>query len=185
MPFIYFYLSYCFISDVILSKLSLRLLGSEIYSYRVFTIIEFSLIALFFTSIIASSYYKRLIYVSMCLFYFLLIIDFFTNSFNKFDSLPTGIESILIILFCILLIFEKLNSENLHFNYTIWISFALIIFFAGTFFLFILSQNNFNNTNFSDTYGYVVAIFNSIKNLLIGIGILSESRYNFKKLQGA
>lgn len=183
MPFIYFYLAYCFISDVVLSKLSLRILGSEIYSFRVFTIVEFSLIAIFFTSTIVNRSYKRFIYISMTLFYILLIIDFLTNSFNQFDSLPTGIESILIILFSLILIFEKLNSENVHFNFSIWISFSFIIFFAGTFFLFILSQNNFSNTNFSDTYGYVVAIFNSIKNLLICLGIVSETRNTYKKLQ--
>jgi len=119
----------------------------------------------------------------MTTFYAFLIVDIFTNSFSKFDSLPTGFESIIIIFFSILLLFEKLNSDNLNFNYTIWISFALIIFFAGTFFLFILSQNNFSNSNFSDTYGYVVAIFNTLKNILFGIGIITESKLFYKKLQ--
>jgi len=158
-------------------------LGSEIYSFRLFTLVEFSLISIFFVIILNNSVYKRLVYILMTTFYAFLIVDIFTNSFSKFDSLPTGFESIIIIFFSILLLFEKLNSDNLNFNYTIWISFALIIFFAGTFFLFILSQNNFSNSNFSDTYGYVVAIFNTLKNILFGIGIITESKLFYKKLQ--
>jgi hypothetical protein len=180
---IYIYLSYCLISDIVLSKLSQKFLGSEIYSFRIFTIVEFTLISLFFITIIKSTLYKKLISISIFVFYTLLIVDYFSNSFSKFDSLPTGIESILIISYGLLTIFEKFSSSNIQFNYSIWVSFACIIFFSGTFFLFILSQNNFNNESFSDTYGYIVAIFNSIKNLLLAIAVISESKYTFKKLQ--
>jgi hypothetical protein len=52
------------------------------------------------------------------------------------------------------------------------------LFFSGTFFLFILSQNNFNDSSFILTYGYIVATFNIIKNLFISLGILSETKKN-------
>jgi hypothetical protein len=68
-----------------------------------------------------------------------------------------------------------MTSTDFSFNGTIWITIGFILFFSGTFFLFILSQNNFKDSSFILTYGYIVAIFNIIKNLFITIGIISES----------
>ncbi len=170
-----FYSFYCIFSDLVLSKLSLKYLESELYSFRLFTIIEYSIITFFIFQLIESDLFKRLIKIGSIIFIIVSILDIYTSSFTSFDSLPSGIESILVLSYCLFFVYEKMTSTDFSFNGTIWITIGFILFFSGTFFLFILSQNNFKDSSFILTYGYIVAIFNIIKNLFITIGIFSES----------
>jgi len=160
---------------LVLSKLSLKYLESELYSFRLFTIIEYSIITFFIFQLIESDLFKRLIKIGSIIFIIVSILDIYTSSFTSFDSLPSGIESILVLSYCLFFVYEKMTSTDFSFNGTIWITIGFILFFSGTFFLFILSQNNFKDSSFILTYGYIVAIFNIIKNLFITIGIFSES----------
>ncbi len=170
-----FYSFYCIFSDLVLSKLSLKYLESELYSFRLFTIIEYSTITFFIFQLIESDLFKKLIKIGSIIFIIVSILDIYTSSFTSFDSLPSGLESILVLSYCLFFVYEKMTSTDFSFNGTIWITIGLILFFSGTFFLFILSQNNFKDSSFILTYGYIVAIFNIIKNLFITIGIFSES----------
>jgi hypothetical protein len=170
-----FYSFYCIFSDLVLSKLSLKYLESELYSFRLFTIVEYSIITFFIFQLIESDLFKKLIKTGSIIFIIVSILDIYTSSFTSFDSLPSGLESILILSYCLFFVYEKMTSTDFSFNGTIWITIGFILFFSGTFFLFILSQNNFKDSSFILTYGYIVAIFNIIKNLFITIGIISES----------
>ena len=169
-----FYSFYCIFSDLVLSKLSLKYLESELYSFRLFTIVEYSIITYFIFQLIESTLFKRLIKTGSMIFIIVSILDIYTSSFTSFDSLPSGLESILVLSYCLFFVYEKMTSTDFSFNGTIWITIGFILFFSGTFFLFILSQNNFKDSSFLLTYGYIVAIFNIIKNLFISIGIVSE-----------
>lgn len=169
-----FYLFYSLISDLFLSKLSIRYLNSELYSFRVFTFVEYFSIIYILTTQLESVLLKKIIKnISIC-FVFFLLFDFFNSPLNEFDSIPTGIESLLILGTSILLLYEKVIKTNNYFSSFVWISIGLILFFAGTFFLFILSQNNYSNLEFNITYGYIVAVFKILMYLFIFIGIITE-----------
>ena len=181
LNFLSFYLLFCLVSDLILNKLSLKYFNSEIYSYRIFTIVEFC-------SIIFYSYYttqnnliKKLILGAFLLFFCSQVYDIIYNNTFDFDSIPVGIESVSILIVSILLIYNKLTNESPEniFSPEVIISIAFILFFAGTFFLFILSQQNFYKKSFNETFSYIVASFNIIKNTLITIGVIKYYNYNF------
>ena len=181
LNFLSFYLFFCLVSDLILNKLSLKYFNSEIYSYRIFTIVEFC-------SIIFYSYYttqnnliKKLILGAFLLFFCSQVYDIIYNNTFDFDSIPVGIESVSILIVSILLIYNKLTNESPEniFSPEVIISIAFILFFAGTFFLFILSQQNFYKKSFNETFSYIVASFNIIKNTLITIGVIKYYNYNF------
>ena len=173
-----FYTFYCIFSDLVLTKLSLKYLGSELYAYRLFTFVEYLSLTFFVFNLIESSSIKRIIKLGSLLFIIISILDIYTSSFESFDSLPSGVESILILSYTIFYIYERFSSTHFTFNGFVWIGIGFILFFSGTFFLFILSQNNFNNSAFILAYGYIVATFNIIKNLFISLGILSETKKN-------
>lgn len=173
-----FYTFFCIFSDLVLTKLSLKYLGSELYAYRLFTFVEYFSLTIFVFYLVESSLIKKIIKFGSLFFILISILDIYTSSFESFDSLPSGIESILILSYTIFFIYERFSSSNFAFNGFIWIGIGFILFFSGTFFLFILSQNNFNDSSFILTYGYIVATFNIIKNLFLSIGILSETKKN-------
>jgi len=178
-----FYLLYCLVSDIFLSKLSIKLFNSEIYSYRLFTLIEFFSLEFLLYFSIQNIKFKRIIWVFNIIFIVLLVIELMSNSFKEFDSIPTGVECILILATSILLIYERLLNPKIDklFDATVIIAFGLIIFFAGTFFIFILSQKNFNDNSFLTSYGFIVAFFNIIKNIFITIAISNKSTLDFTK----
>jgi hypothetical protein len=169
-----FYLCYSLISDLILTKLSIKYLQSEIYSFRLFTIVEYFSITYILYCQIESIIFRKFIKFSSLVFSFFILLDIFTNPLNEFDSIPTGIESLLILITSLLLLYEKILKSNKYFTAFVWISIGLILFFAGTFFLFIMSQNNYSDRDFNDTYGYIVAIFKILMYSFFFVGIISE-----------
>ena len=169
-----FYLCYSLISDLILTKLSIKYLNSEIYSFRLFTIVEYFSITYILYYQIESFNFRKFIKYSSLAFALFIIFDIYTNPLTEFDSVPTGIESLLIITTSIILLYEKILKSNYYFTAFVWIAIGLILFFAGTFFLFIMSQNNYSNTDFNDTYGYIVAIFKILMYSFFFVGIISE-----------
>lgn len=169
-----FYLLYSLISDLLLSKLSIRYFDSEIYSFRLFTVVEyFSIIYILYCQI-ESLTFRKFIKFSSLVFAIFIILDLYKNPLNEFDSIPTGIESLFILSNSIILLYEKILKSDTYFTSFVWIAIGLILFFAGTFFLFIMSQNNYNNTDFNDTYGYIVAIFKILMYSFFFVGIISE-----------
>jgi hypothetical protein len=49
---------------------------------------------------------------------------------------------------------------------------ALIIFFSGTFFIFIFSQSNYNVPEFKSTFTLINSIFNILKNLILAMAFV-------------
>jgi len=171
-----FYLFYSLISDLILTKLSIRYFDTEIYSFRLFTIVEYFSITFILYCQIESLFFRKFIKYSSIVFALFILIDIYTNPLNEFDSIPAGVESLFILTTSIILLYEKILKSNNYFTPFVWIAIGIILFFAGTFFLFILSQNNYSNTDFNDTYGYIVAIFKILMYSFFFVGIISEIR---------
>lgn len=172
------YSIYSILSDLFLSKISQRLFGTEIISYRFFTLVEFALFCSYLYFSINQKKFKKIIPIAVLIFTISVIIDLSNLSFNDFDSLPTGIESIIILSLSILCLSEILNSSDLFRKPKAWISFGLILYFSGSFFLFILSKNNLNNQEFANQYAIIISIFNIVKNISFFIAILVERKFN-------
>jgi len=171
-----FYCFYSIISDLFINKLSLKFLESEFYSFRLFTVIEFLCFSFIIYKTLSSSRLRKILIFSSLFFFLSIIIDLLTNSIENFDSLPTGVESILILFYCILTLYEQISTGKPLYSFPVLFAFSLILFFAGTFFLFILSQNNFENEEFSTLYDYIVAISKILMTLLMSVGILANRR---------
>jgi hypothetical protein len=175
-----FYLFYSLLTDLIFNKLSLKYLESEIYSYRIFTVVEFSILSIYLYREIVSAQYRSFIKITSLVFALFVVFDILTGTLNEFDSIPTGVESILVLSSSLLLLYERIIKNEEYSLSSIWIAIGLVLFFSGTFFLFILSQSNFNDINFSETYSYILASFKIISYILFSIGIISESKFSFK-----
>jgi hypothetical protein len=78
------------------------------------------------------------------------------------------------------LLYERIIKNEDYNVSSIWISIGLVLFFSGTFFLFILSESNFNNSGFSKTYSYILASFKIISYCLFSVGMIFENKLPFK-----
>jgi hypothetical protein len=152
--------------------------NSEFLGFRIFTIVEYIFIAYYLYINISSATYRRIIIWVSSLFLAFCLFDLFTSKSNTFDSLPAGIEGMLVIVFSLFYLFEKIKQPNSLFLYStsgFWIIVALIIYFSGTFFLFIYSQSYFNDPDFQREYSLMIAIFNILRNIIFAIAILIKS----------
>ncbi len=174
------YSVYSFFTDIFLSRFFQLHLGSEILSYRLFTVVEFLIFICFIYINASNKKIKKIALLSVLVFFISLIIDLGKFNVYDFDSLPSGVESILIITLTIICIREKLMNEKMLTQIDIWVHFANLLYFSGLFFLFILSQKNIHNSEFANIFSIATAVFNIIKNLIYSTGIIiykNSSKY--------
>ncbi|MCO5235889.1 MAG: hypothetical protein M9933_06430 [Chitinophagaceae bacterium] len=109
-----------------------------------------------------------------------LIYDLFSlTSNNSFDSIPSGIVSLLFFIYCIFYFYERINDTTSPFLYNspvFWVVVALIIYFAGTFFPFIYAQSHMKDDQFVSDYDLIHDTLYIIKNIIFGFAMLMKDQ---------
>ncbi|HEY8387020.1 MAG TPA: hypothetical protein VIK74_00370 [Parasegetibacter sp.] len=98
------------------------------------------------------------------------------REFGYYGSIPATVESIIIICVSIYYLFEQINSPQSFFIYLtpqFWVVIGLLIFFAGSFFLFIYASD-FSKSELA-RYWNINYTFNILKNLFFSIGFLMKN----------
>jgi len=140
------------------------------FIFSLFTVLEYS----FFTAFIYLNFKKK-IFKTILLVLSICFIAFCAISYNNakgyyFDSLPASIESIFIIIFCVLFFYEQINNPDISFIYSskkFWIVTAFLVYLSGTLFLFIYTSNlSIKEQAF---YWPINFVFNILKNLIIAL----------------
>jgi hypothetical protein len=93
-----------------------------------------------------------------------------THPETGLDSVPIGVETILILLFSFYYLYEQMNENDTLFvysKYEFWIVTGFMIYLAGSFFIYIFA----NQTAEALSYWYFTNIFSILKNILFSIGI--------------
>lgn len=142
--------------------------------YSAFTLIEYSFFALFIARQIINAKFRKLISLLSSLFIGFLII-YFSTTHTPLDSVPIGIETILILLFAFYYFYEQMNEVGEQFVYNkfhFWIIVGMIIYLAGSFFIYIFI-NQLKDNNEIRHYWVFTNIFYILKNILFSIGILT------------
>jgi len=141
--------------------------------YQSFTFFEY----LFFTGVfwfaIKNLRVRKAILILSLLFSTFQIIYFFTEKFKRIDSIPIGIESILILIYIFYFFFEQLKEpkgKHLWENYCFWFATGILIYLSGSFFINILA--NVMEKDDIRRYWFLTYIADIIKNIFLAIGVL-------------
>lgn len=108
-----------------------------------------------------------------------LLYDLFVNANNYFDSIPSGITSLIFFIYCIFYFYERMSDTTSLFLYAspiFWIVVALIIYFAGTFFPFIYAQSHMMEDRFVYEYDLIHGTLYIIKNIIFGFAMLMKDQ---------
>ncbi len=144
-------------------------------SYRIFTVVEgLSFMMIFFT-IIKSTLVKKTIPVLAFLFLIVSLFDLTQTKAESFDSLPTVVECLILIALSIFYFYEQLTDSSSLFLYNtanFWIIVGVILFFSGSFFVFIYAQNNAHLPSFNTTFTLIMGISSLIENILFLIAFI-------------
>jgi hypothetical protein len=166
---------YSFANNLVLINEWYRGLNFNFYIlYRLYTVAGYTLIALFFYLNIISRITKKVIIVTFALFIIYAIYDFIISPLESFDSIPSAFEAILIIIFAIFYLFEQMKNPRVFFIYTLdkfWIVASLLIYYTGTFFLFIYAESYIADPSFNENYSLINNVFLLIKNIVFSIGL--------------
>jgi hypothetical protein len=141
--------------------------------YTLYTIIEFSSFAWFLWFQIKNKAVKKGIIFSTLAFGLFSIIYFYNVEFISIDTIPIGVETILILLFSFFYLYEQMNDPGSLFiynKYPFWIIAGIMIYLAGSFFIYIFAYQV--NNSVLHQYWLLTNVFTIIRNILAIIAIL-------------
>lgn len=171
---------YCFINDVLSIYFQFTHASIGHYVMPAFTIVEFSFLSYFFYLIFPLRNIKLAIKLLWIAFTTFAVIDYFIiNKMQSLDSITIGIESITLILFAIYYLYMNLkDSVNFSFysTFDFWIVITLFIYFAGTFFIYLLVESNKGNMEFRKIYIILNSSFNLVKNILLAVAMCMKMK---------
>ncbi len=139
---------------------------------------EFLAFSLFFYFVVENKNVKKIILPVSFVFgiFCILVYGYFQNP-DDLNSITIGIEAVLIIIFCIYYFFDQLKkTDNLliYDSFDFWIIISFLIYFAGTFFLYIYAESMEKNANFTNEYTLINSSFLIIKNILLSIAMFMK-----------
>lgn len=116
---------------------------NNLFVSRAYTVIEFTLLSLFFIRVLPSQKVRIMIRASILLFLIIASADLYYNGLDTVDSLPSSIASILLMIYA-LLGFFYLVAQPEHAKISsiprFWFYTAILLYHACGLFLFIFSN---------------------------------------------
>jgi len=157
------------------------------YIYPVFTIFESLFFSIFFYNIVSKSTTKRIILLISAIFLFSLIAYYYytyfiIKQFSVLDSIPIGIETILIFIFSFFYFYEQLNHTTNLFIYneaSFWGVLAILLYLAASFFIYIFAnQISIQELN---KYWIITNIGVILRNIFFTVAIYIQANESIKK----
>lgn len=137
------------------------------YYYTFYTTFEYGVFAfIFFHNLEAKRFKKIVVFFSLAFLVF-QVIYLFTAKKVRLDSVPIGIETILVFIYIFFFFYEfsrKPSGNYIYNHYCFWIAVGILIYLGGSFFFYIL----FNHLNEDEikTFGNLTYTAELIKNFL-------------------
>ena len=154
------------------------------YYHAFYTLLEYAFFALIFWANIKNKVFRK--FVLLVSFLFLVFEIYFVSSTTtqRLDSIPIGIETILIFvyIFCFLFDFSKNTKDTFIYNhYGFWLSVGILIYLGGSFFYYILV----NNLEQKDviTFGKMTYVAEIIKNLLFCVAVFVYKKFQINNIK--
>jgi len=161
--------------------LDLRLVN---LSQGIYTFLEYSVFSFILWNGISKKYFRKFILILSVLFILFQVINFiYTSKEASLDSIPVGVETILIFIFIFFFFYEHFNdttTEYIYHNYCFWISMGILIYLGGSFFFNILISHL--DKAEQHKYYYYTYIGEILKNVLFAIAIIMYARKSGTKI---
>ena len=105
---------------------------------------------------------------------------------NSFDSFAIGIESIIILILCIYYLYLEIKESDsllIYSTFNFWVIITFLIYFSGTFFLYIMTENTYHDIAFQKLYLVINSCFSILKNILLCVAMcMKMNNTNTRKL---
>ena len=147
------------------------------YFLSAYTLFEYAIFTFIFFKNFTDKKIKSSILIVSALFFIFQTIYVVSGRVQRLDSVPIGIETILILSYIIYFFYQfskKVEGTYIFNHYLFWISVGILIYLGGSFFFFILI--NHLTAEQVNTFGIFTYIAEIIKNILFMVGIIIYAR---------
>ena len=130
---------------------------------------------------------RILILIISAFFFIFQIFYYLTQPFKKLDTVPVGIETILLFIYIFLFFYQFLKNSLIDYVYNnpaFWIAVGILVYLGGSFFFYILT--NHIPQEQIDNYTFLANIAEIIKNILFAVALIMYLRQpdeNTKKVK--
>jgi hypothetical protein len=141
-----------------------------------YTTVEYSCFSYIIGQVIQNRTFRKIILFLSLIFILFEALYFYMGNFHRIDSVPIGIETILILIYTFYLFYEQFQTlENVYIynNYWFWLVIG-ILFYLGSSFFFNILANRYLET--AQKWWFLTWIFETIKNVLFVVGITYLSK---------
>jgi hypothetical protein len=143
-----------------------------VFSY--WTILQFTLFSFFFYASLKGRKVKYIPILGALIFYGVAIANF-TN--KRYDSISASLASVLIVTYCILLLYEEVKDPSggfVYYNKKFWVVIGFFLYFSGTTFLNIYFSTLSDQQRTS--YWIINNFFEILKNILFSVSFIMKKR---------
>jgi len=148
------------------------------------TVVEYSCFAVFIYLCVKKQLVRRIVALSVAGFVaFMVLYMMYQNRHARLDSIPIGIETLLVLIFSLYLLFEIMNTVKdtfINYNYRFWVATGMMIYLAGSFFIYIYA--NELATGQGNLLDIPLGFFYILKNIFFAIAIIMCYRQPKPKL---
>jgi hypothetical protein len=158
---------YAIVCFLLLQMFEVLPLNSRKYYFAIYTTFEYASFAFLFWKNITNKEFKSVIIVLSILFLLFESTYIFVASPKNLDSVPIGIETILILLFVFFFFYDfarKSGGVFIYHHHCFWLSVGILIYLGGSFFFYILFYHLTKEQ--INTFGNITYLAEIIKNLL-------------------
>lgn len=158
--------------------ISASVLGKKYY-YFLYTTLEYFSLSILIGFNIQNPKFKYLYLTVSLIFLIFLVLFYLTNTIKRLDSIPIGIESIILMTFIILYFYSQLkhvSNQSIYEIFSFWIVLGILFYIGFTFFFNIL-VNNLDPVHFQKYYMYSF-LGDIFKNMFFALAILFNTNKN-------
>lgn len=140
---------------------------------------EFAALSLLFYQVIESLKFRKVILGTSAIIGAYLLYSIFTSVHDSFDSVPSGLTSLVFLIYSIYYLFERMKDPTALYLFSspvFWVVVAIIIYSAGTFFPFIYAKNYMAESEFFDLYDMIHDPLYIIRNLIFAFAMLQKNK---------
>jgi len=142
-----------------------------------YTFLEYSFFTYIFWVNIRNKVVRSFILFASFLFIAFQIFFVSSTTFKRLDSIPIGIETILLFVYIFYFFYEfsrQIKDVFIYNHYTFWIAVGIMLYLGGSFFFYILINSLHQDE--VDKFGNMTYVAEIVKNLLFALSI-----YIYKK----
>lgn len=150
-----------------------------------YTFFEYAVFAAIFYINIKQKKIKLFIVLISIIFLAFQFFYVLTVNVKRLDSVPIGIETILLLFYTLYFFYESFkdfNKSHLYKHYAFWIGIGILIYLGGSFFFFILiDQLTKDEIN---AFGNITYVTEIVKNILFITALYVYSKFSLKEILG-